>query len=142
MGRRRGENELTIHHGHYRSFEWFWDADDSMPGLDAYESLPPRDQNDFLACAQHWGDIPPGVKPLRSRINEEHKKPLIVALKAGKHRFTAFRDERGSTWIVCVHYVKRLQQRDKAGDRAVFRTVHAREDYFERVNDGTYYERK
>lgn len=38
---------LTIHEGGFRSFEWFWDDDDSMPGLDAYELLTLRDQNDF-----------------------------------------------------------------------------------------------
>lgn len=49
----------------------------------------------------------------------------LVAIKAGKHRFTAFREER-----------------DKTGDRVVENTKKARDRYFERVEDGTYYERR
>ncbi len=132
---------LTIHEGGFRSFEWFWDDDDSMPGLDAYELLTLRDQNDFLACLEHWGNISPGLKPLLSRVNEEHKNPLIVAIKVGQNRFTAFREESGPTWIVFMHYVKKSQRRDKAGDRAIVRTLNARRRYFKRVDGGTYYER-
>ena len=102
MGKVRTGDELTIHDGPYRSFEWFWSHDNTMPALDTYESLAPREQNDFLASIIHWGNTPPGQRALRSRINEESANPLIVAIKAGKHRFTAFREERGSAWIVSV----------------------------------------
>lgn len=141
MGARRTKEDLTIYEGRFRSFEWFWDDDDSMPGLDAFEALSEHDQNDFLASIEHWGNIAPGLRPLSSRVNDEHKAPLIVAVKVGKHRFTAFREESGPTWIIFVRYLKRTQERDKAGDRAVTRTLGVRLHYFERVNNGTYYQR-
>ena len=141
MGKVRTGDELTIHDGPYRSFEWFWSDDNSMPALDIYESLAPREQNDFLASIIHWGNTPPGQRPLRSRINEESANPLTVAIKAGKHRFTAFREERGSAWIVIGHYLKEGEKRDKTGDRAIARTLEARHLYLKRVRNGTYYER-
>jgi hypothetical protein len=112
-----------------------------MPGLDAFESLTVRDRRDFLASIEHWGQVKPGVRPVQSRINEERKNPLIIAIKAGKHRFTAFREESGPTWIVYAHYLKEGQKRDKTGDRAVQRTVNAHDFYFKQVQKGTYYER-
>ncbi len=141
MPTKRTETDLTIHVGEYHSFEWYWSANATMPGLDAYEALPVRDQDDFQASVIHWGAIPPGGRPVQRRINEEYEDPLIVAIKAGKHRFTAFREESGPTWIVFGHYLKEGQKRDKTGDRVVRKTVSARAEYFERVNEGTYYER-
>ena len=141
MGKPRSGRELTIHAGIYRSFEWYWDDNDAMPGLDRYESLPQRAQDDFQASVIHWGDIPPGQRPIRSRVNDERRDPLVVAIKAGKHRFTSFREESGPTWIVFGYYAKEAEQRDKTGDRVVSRTVDARKSYFKRVKDGTYYER-
>ncbi|MBV8370267.1 MAG: hypothetical protein JO036_15280 [Candidatus Eremiobacteraeota bacterium] len=139
--RTRTEADLSIHDGPYRSFEWFWDANGSMPGLDAYDSLPASSQDDFLASVRHWGNVEPGSRPAQSRVNQEHADPLVVAIKAGKHRFTAFREESGPTWIVCKHYLKESQQRDKAGDRVVKQTIKSREFYLSTVKDGTYYER-
>ncbi|TAM74278.1 hypothetical protein EPN44_11605 [bacterium] len=141
MPKKRAEIDLTIHVGERRSFEWYWAANGTMPGLDAYEALSERDQDDFLASVIHWGRIPVGSRPLQTRINEEHDNPPVVAIKAGKHRFSAFREESGSTWIVFGHYVKEGQKRDKAGDRVVRRTISARAEYFERVSKGKYYER-
>src|SRR5579875_2788217 len=124
--------ELSIHDGPHRNFEWCWALNGTMPALDAYEKLPPESQNDFIASVRHWGTIPPGQRPARSRVNEEHSNPVVVALKAGKHRFTAFREDSGPTWIVCRHYLKEGQQRDKIGDRAVARTLICRDDYVAR----------
>jgi hypothetical protein len=78
---------------------------------------------------------------LQTRVNDEHDDPLIVVIKSGKHRFTAFREESGPTWILFGHYLKQGQKRDKVGDRVVQRTVAARSDYFHRVSEGNYYER-
>jgi hypothetical protein len=141
MPKKRTDADLTVHVGTYRSFEWYRTPVDTMPGLDAYEDLSVRDQDDFQASVIHWGELAPGHRPLQTRINDEHDNPLIVAIKAGKHRFTAFREESGPTWIVVGHYLKEGQKREKVGDRVVQRTVAARSDYFQRVSEGTYYER-
>lgn len=141
MGKVRTGDELAIHDGPYRSFEWFWSHDDTMPALDIYQLLAPREQDDFLASVIHWGNIAPGQRALQSRINEESVSPLIVAIKAGKHRFTAFREERGAAWIVVGHYLKEGEKRDKTGHRAISRTLEARKFYLKRVKSGTYYER-
>jgi hypothetical protein len=141
MKKARSGAELTIHDGEYRSFEWYWDDDDAMPALDYYESLSRAERRDVLASIIYWGSVPPGETPLRSRINTEHGDPLIVAIKGAKQRFTAFRERRGSTWIVFGWYLKEGQKRDKTGDRVVLRTLKARKHYFERVEDGTYYDR-
>ncbi len=141
MPTKRTDRELTIHVGQHRSFEWYWAPNGTMPGLDAYDDLPAREQDDFLASVIHWGGVPPGIRPLQTRINDEHDDPLIVAIKAGKHRFTAFREEHGSTWIVSHHYLKEGQRRDKIGDRAIKRAIAARTDYCRKTSEGTYYER-
>jgi hypothetical protein len=137
----RTAGDLTIHEGPCRSFEWFWADDGSMPGLDAFEGLTARDRGDFLASVKHWGKTKFGMTPAKSRINVESTDPVIVAIKVGKHRFTAFREESGSTWVVYTHYLKEGSRRDKTGDRAVESTKRARQDYMRQVEDGTYYER-
>lgn len=137
----RSDADLSIHDGLYRSFEWFWAADDTMPALDAYEALQKTNQDDFLSSVRHWGNVEPGKRPAQSRVNQEHADPLIVAVKAAKHRFTAFREESGPTWIVSHHYVKKAERRDNAGDRSVKQSIKSRDDYIKRVKDGTYYER-
>ena len=141
MRQARTAGDLTIHDGPYRGFEWFWAEDRSMPALDVYELLPIRDSDDFLASLENWGNTPAGLRPPKSRVNSENTNPVIVAIKAGKHRFTAFREKSGPTWIVYAHYTKKGQKRDKIGDRAVENTKKARDQYVERVKDGTYYER-
>ena len=137
----RTAGDLTIHDGPFRSFEWFWEDDRSMPGLDAFEGLAARDQDDFVTSIAHWGNTPVGITPTTSRINIESTKPAIVAIKAGKQRFTAFREAAGPRWIVHAHYVKEGERRDKTGDRAIESTKGARQRYLQRVKDGTYYER-
>ncbi len=141
MAKARTAADLTILDGPYRGLEWFWDEDGSMPALDVFEGLPLRDQDDFVASIEHWGNTPAGLRPVETRINTEDTSPVIVAVKAGKHRFTAFREEIGPTWIVYAHYLKEGRTRDKTGDRAVEATKRARDRYFKRVKDGTYYER-
>jgi hypothetical protein len=74
-------------------------------------------------------------------MNIECTNPVIVAIKAGKQRFTAFREDAGATWIVYAHYLKEGARRDKTGDRAIEITKRARQQYLRRVKDGTYYER-
>jgi len=112
-----------------------------MPGLDAYEALQKVSQDDFLASVCHWGNIAPGSRAAKSRVNQEHENPLVVAIKAGKHRFTAFREESGATWIVCHHYLKEGEQRDKSGDRIVKRTIKDRDAYLDLLKADEYYER-
>ncbi len=139
--RGRGSNDLSIHDALYRSFEWYWSPDGTMAGLDAYEQMSVREQDDFIASIEHWGNVPEGGRAARSRVNQEHEDPLIVAIKAGKQRFTAFREESGPTWIVCDNYLKEGRKRDKTGDRAVARTIEKRTSYFDAVKKGKYYER-
>jgi hypothetical protein len=79
-----------------------------MLGLDVYEQMSMREQEDFMASIEHWGSVPEGGRAAQSRVNQEHEDPLIVAIKAGKQRFTAFREESGPTWIVCDHYLKEV----------------------------------
>jgi hypothetical protein len=137
----RTAGDLSIHDGPFRSFEWFWGDDESMPGLDAFERLTSRDQDDFVTSVVHWGNTPVGITPTRSRINIESTNPAIVVIKAGKQRFTAFREDAGPRWIVHAHYVKEGERRDKTGNRAIESTKRARQRYLQRMKDGTYYER-
>jgi len=137
----RGSDDLSIHDGVHRSFEWYWSPEAIMPGLDAYEQMSKRDQDDFLASVEHWGKVPPGGRPAQSRVNQEYEDPLIVAIKAGKQRFTALREESGPTWIVCDHYLKEGRKRDKTGDRAVARTIGRHTAYIDAIKRGNYYER-
>ncbi len=67
-----------------------------------------REQDDFIASIEHWGNVPEGGRAAQSRVNQEHEDPLIVAIKAGKQRFTAFREEK---WP----YVDRVRQLSERG---------------------------
>lgn len=141
MPKRRTYGEIVIHNGEHRSFEWYWPANGTMPALDAFENLLPVEQRDFIASINHWGTIAPGMRSLQSRVNDENDDPKIVAIKAGRNRFMAFREESGATWIVAGHCLKEGKRRDKTGDRAVAAAVKAYGGYVKRVREGTYYER-
>jgi hypothetical protein len=93
-----------------------------------------------LASFKHWGSVAPGDRPLQSRVNHENARPLILAAKAGQHRFLAFCAEN-DRWVVAAYYRKKTEQRGKAGDREVERTKRALASYEARVEEGVYYER-
>lgn len=124
-----------------RSLEWYWKADDTMPCLDIYEALPFVERTAFLAAAIHWCHLRSGERPLESRVAFERSRPVIVAIKAGKHRFAPFKEAQGPTWIVCGHYLKEGRNRDKTGDRIIDQAVRFRANYIEAVIKGIYYER-
>ena len=37
-----------------------------MPGLDAYEQMSMREQDDFMASIKHWGNVPEGGRAAQS----------------------------------------------------------------------------
>jgi hypothetical protein len=90
VSRKRTSADLGTHLGQYRSFGWYSDCNDEMPGLDAYAQLTKDKRSQVLASFIHWGDVAEGDRPLRSRVNVENGRPLILAVKAGQHRFLAF----------------------------------------------------
>ena len=61
--KRRSAEDLDLYEGAYKAFEWYWDAHDSMPGLDAYELLDPVARAGVLATFEHWGCLVPGERP-------------------------------------------------------------------------------
>lgn len=138
--KRRSAEDLDLYEGAYKAFEWYWDAHDSMPGLDAYELLDPVARAGVLATFEHWGCLVPGERPLESRVNKEHADPLILAAKAGDHRFPAFHAGR-DVWIVTGYYRKGGRKLDKVGKREIRRAIAARADYELKVEQGIYYER-
>jgi hypothetical protein len=141
VGKQRTGDNLDLLIGAIRSFEWFWEADGTMPALDAFEDLPIGDQDAVVATFRHWGDLPHGQRISETRVNEEHDDPKILAAKAGKHRFTVFH-AGNDAWIVYGYYAKRKAKLDKVGRGAVERAIKAKDDYEERVKRGVYYERK
>jgi hypothetical protein len=87
---KRTSDDLDIYVGTTRSFEWYWNAGDEMLGRDAFDELDEDDQDAILATVKYWGDLERGKHIAKSRVNEEHDDPKILAIKAGKHRFTVF----------------------------------------------------
>jgi hypothetical protein len=140
VGKQRTGDDLDLLIGAIRSFEWFWEADGTMPALDAFEEIPTGDQDAIVATFRHWSDLPHGRRISETRVNEEHDNPKILAAKAGKHRFTVFH-AGDDAWIVHGYYAKRKAKLDKAGRTAVELAVKAKDDYKERVKRGVYYER-
>jgi len=112
-----------------------------MPGLDAFEALDEDDRAAVIATVRHWGYLPYGKRALESRINEENATPRILAVKAGKHRFTMFHGS-DDTWVIHGYYRKGKRKLDKAGKAVVKTTKLAIADYEQRVKDGKYYERE
>lgn len=141
MGKVRTEEELQIYEGAYRVFEWYWRADGLMPALDAFEGLSPEDRAGIMASFEHWGSLKPGEFPSPTRVNLEHDDPLVLAIKAKKHRFIGFHAEGTRYWVIAAYYVKQTEKLDKRGRAVIRRTLLAREDFNSRVKDGTYYER-
>lgn len=111
-----------------------------MPGLDVYESLSDTERDEFLAALKHWGTLPAGTLPQRSLVNTENNQPLILAVKAGKLRYPAFKPASGPNWIILEPYEKEGDKRDKVGDRAIEAAVKAKKDYDVRSASGTYYD--
>lgn len=111
-----------------------------MPGLDVFETLDDEDKAAVIAAVRHWADLPYGKRALESRINEESASPKILAVKAGKHRFTMFHggDEN---WVIHRYYPKGKTKLDKVGKAVIKSTKPAIADYEKRVKDGAYYER-
>lgn len=137
---KRTSDDLDIYVGTTRSFEWYWNAGDEMLGRDAFEELDEDDQDAILATVKYWGDLERGKHIAKSRVNEEHDDPKILAIKAGKHRFTVFH-AGADVWIVCDYYPKQKQKLDKIGKASVRRTIAAMDDYVRRTQRGEYYER-
>ncbi len=139
MGKRTS-TDLDIYVGSVRNFEWFWSANNEMPGLDAFESLNDDEKAAVIATFEHWGDLELGKRVSDTRINEEHADPKILAAKAGKHRFSIFH-AGDNLWIVCRYYEKQKRKLDKMGTVAIKLTIEDQRDYDKRVGAGGYYER-
>jgi hypothetical protein len=140
MGRRRTSGDLDIYVGKTRRFEWFWDVRGEMLGLDAFDELDDAGRAAIIAALEVWGDLELGKHVSTKRVNEEHSKPKILAIKIGNHRFATFHAGE-NTWIVCHHYKKQKNKLDKLGKAAIRRTIAAQNEYVERVRLGEYYER-
>ncbi len=80
----RTTDDLAVVDGAVRSLEWYWAADGTMPGLDAFDALDPEQQAAVIATFRHWADLPHGKRASESRINDENDDPKILAAKAGK----------------------------------------------------------
>ena len=112
-----------------------------MPGLDAFEALGYKDKAMVIATLEHWSELNLGKHVSETRINEQHGKPIILAAKAGKHRFSMFH-AGNNLWIVCRYYEKQKQKLDRKGKTAIKLTIEDRKDYIERVSAGEYYGRR
>lgn len=136
----RTADDLEIYSGDVRSFEWYWDENDEMPGLDAFVALDDDGRAAVIASLEHWGDLEMGKRVSTTRINEEHDDPKILAVKAGKYRFTMFH-AGSNVWVVCDYYLKQKQKLDKRAKAAIERTIARKQSYERRVRSGEYYER-
>jgi len=109
-------------------------------GLDNFEALEAEDQAALIATFRHWADLQHGKRADESRINEEHDEPKILAVKAGKHRFTKFH-AGNDVWIIHRYYPKGKKQLDKVGRAVIKTTILAISDYEARTKNGKYNER-
>lgn len=140
MSKRRSAAELSVHAGRYLTVEWYWNPRNEMPGLDAYEALDEETQARFLATIELLSETRPGEQVSMTLLNVEHKKPLILAIKAIKSRFPCFH-ATGLKVIISGHYIKHGEKLDKRGARAIREAIAAREEYLRRTSDSSYYRR-
>jgi len=105
----RISDDLEIYTGLVRSFEWYWDENDEMPGLDVFNDLNDDDKAAVMASLEHWGDLELEKRVSETRINEECAEPKILAVKGGKHRFAMFH-AGNNVWIVCDYYRKQKEK--------------------------------
>lgn len=111
-----------------------------MPALDDCAVLDRETLARFAATVERLGETRPGDRVSTTLLNVEHKKPLILAIKATKSRFACFHAP-GSKLIISGHYVKDRGKLDKRGTRAISDAVSAHDDYFRRMNCNSYYRR-
>ncbi len=142
MPLRRTIENLVIHEGAERVFEWYWNDNGEMPGLDAFERMTAANQIEFLARLEAWGNLRLGDRLSPSQLNVELGDPLILAIKVGKLRYPVFHADGSNAWIVCgPPYAKQSQRRDKRGDRAIERALRQHQDYHRAVKGLHYYDR-
>lgn len=139
MGKKRLADELLIHETDTIRFEWFWDENEKMPGLDEFELQGEQVQARFAAIAEYWGELPRGQHLPKTMLNLENTDPPIYAIKAGDSRFPCFFD--GQTVIVADHYKKQGEKLDKRGKESVKRAIAARHKYQRLKSDGSYAKR-
>ena len=126
--------------GRHVTVEWYWNPRNEMPALDAYEGLEEETQARFLATVELLSETRPGNQVSTTLLNVEHRKPLILAIKAFKSRFPCFRAP-GQILIITGHYIKQGEKLDRRGLRAIREALVAREDYLRRTNNDSYYRR-
>ncbi len=142
MALRRTAENLVIHEGIKRVFEWYWNDNGKMPGLDAFERMTAANQDEFLARLEAWGATRLGDRLPPSQLNVESEEPLILAIKVGKLRYPVFHASGSNAWIVCgPPYEKQGKKRDIRGDRAIERARRQRQDYHRAVKGLYYYDR-
>lgn len=140
MRKARSLADVVIAAFPHRRFEWYWRTDRTMPGRDAYDGASEFERDEFLAALKHWGTLAMGKLPQKSLVNTENKKPLVLAVKAGRLRYPAFQPAAGPNWIILDPYPKEGEQRGKVGNRAIQAAIKAKKDYDARTIAGTYYE--
>ena len=77
----------------------------------------------------------------KSRVNEEHEDPKILAIKAGKHRFTVFFTPALTSGSYATITRNKKQKLDKIGKGVSPTNDRAMDDYVRRTQRGEYYER-
>jgi hypothetical protein len=133
-------NDVLIHSGRYFTAEWYYTADSRLPALDYYNALVEIDQDRFDDLIRYLCETKPGTLLPKTLYRIEEHAHKIYALKPRDERFFNF-TTIDARIIVTNAYHKHSQKMTKADLQCLKASVHCKQDYLTRSQNGTYYEK-
>ncbi len=121
--------------------EWYFDEQGRMKAKEYYTDQLSQDEKDRLrSIVEHTADSPLGTFLPKSLYNLEDPENKIYAFKPTDYRFFNFM-AIGKKIIIVGAYRKHSQQMGKKDLNLLRTAIKARQNYFDRIQGGTYYER-
>jgi hypothetical protein len=140
MGVYPREEDFLIHRGEYFTAEWYYTHEGRLPGKEFYRELQDPDRRAFFAYVKYLCDSRPGTILPRNMYRIEDASNKIYAFKPRDERFFTFTTV-GARVIITNAYHKHSQQMTKLDLEQLRVAIKYRNDYLERIQEGSYYEK-
>lgn len=127
-------NEYVAYQGKNYTIEWFYSKNGKSQALEYYRTLPPADRRKVLKLFQLMGEM----GQIRNKTMFRNEGDKIFAFKPQPHRFLSFFFE-GQKIIVTNGFIKKQQKLPKTEKDRALRMM---EEYKQRVQEDTYYEKE
>lgn len=125
---------MLVYEGESFTIEWYYSADDKSQPHDFYQELDADRRIQLLKLLKHMGDF--GLIRNKTKFRNEGDK--IYAFKPKPDRFMCF-FTKGKKIIITNAFTKKS---NKLAKKEKNTALGHRNDYLDRIEKGTYYERK